>query len=241
MFEFLSLFAQQIYVFVSFVSTGNSFPKPLGKTRELEYLKKSRNGDISARNILVEKNMRLVAHIAKKYTTSNIEYDDMLSIGTIGLIKAINTFDFEKGNKLATYASRCIENEILMVIRSVKKSANDVSLDEPIGKDKEGNEITYIDVIETEDEDVIEKITNEGYVSKIYEVIDDTLNEREKMIIINRFGLYNNVVKTQQEIADELKISRSYISRIEKKAIDKLAKILKIYWLKILVMIQLIK
>ena len=146
MFEVLNLLAQQIFFLVSYVSSGSSFPKPLTKTQELEYLKKSRDGDIDARNILVEKNMRLVAHIAKKYTTSNIEYEDMLSIGTIGLIKAINTFNFEKGNKLATYASRCIDNEILMVIRNMKKTVNDVSLDEPIGKDKEGNRYKVEDI-----------------------------------------------------------------------------------------------
>lgn len=229
MFEILNLFAQQVFFLVSYVSSGSSFPKPLTKGQEIEYLKKSREGDIDARNILVEKNMRLVAHIAKKYTTSNIEYEDMLSIGTIGLIKAVNTFNFEKGNKLATYASRCIENEILMVIRNIKKTANDVSLDEPIGKDKEGNEITFIDVIVSEDEDVVESITNKGYISKIYKVIDDVLDEREKLIIVNRFGLYNHEIKTQQELADELQISRSYISRIEKKSINKLRKILKIY------------
>lgn len=229
MLEIFNLFAQQVFFLVSYVTSGNSFPKPLTKSQELEYLIKSKDGDIDARNILVEKNMRLVAHIAKKYTTSSIEYEDMLSIGTIGLIKAINTFNFEKGNKLATYASRCIDNEILMVIRNIKKTANDVSLDEPIGKDKEGNEITFIDVIVTEDEDVVENITNKDYISKIYDVIDDVLDEREKEIIVNRFGLYNHEVKTQQEIADELEISRSYISRIEKKAINKLRKVLKIY------------
>ena len=228
MFDFISIFAQQVFFLISYVSSGNSFPKPLSSEEELMYLLKSREGDIDARNILVEKNMRLVAHIAKKYTTSNLEYEDMLSIGTIGLIKAINTFNFEKGNKLATYASRCIDNEILMVIRNIKKSANDVSLDEPIGKDKEGNEITFIDIITSDDEDVVENITNKSYISKIYSVIDDVLNEREKTIIVNRYGLYNNETKTQQEIADELNISRSYISRIEKKAISKLRKVLKI-------------
>lgn len=228
MFDFISIFAQQVFFLISYVSSGNSFPKPLSSEEELMYLLKSREGDIDARNILVEKNMRLVAHIAKKYTTSNLEYEDMLSIGTIGLIKAINTFNFEKGNKLATYASRCIDNEILMVIRNIKKSANDVSLDEPIGKDKEGNEITFIDIITSDDEDVVENITNKSYISKIYSVIDDVLNEREKTIIVNRYGLYNNEIKTQQEIADELNISRSYISRIEKKAISKLRKVLKI-------------
>lgn len=228
MFDFISIFAQQVFFLISYVSSGNSFPKPLSSEEELMYLLKSREGDIDARNILVEKNMRLVAHIAKKYTTSNLEYEDMLSIGTIGLIKAINTFNFEKGNKLATYASRCIDNEILMVIRNIKKSANDVSLDEPIGKDKEGNEITFIDIITSDDEDVVENITNKSYINKIYSVIDDVLNEREKTIIVNRYGLYNNETKTQQEIADELSISRSYISRIEKKAISKLRKVLKI-------------
>lgn len=228
MFEFFNLFAQQVVFLISYVSSGNSFPKPLTREEEQYYLKKSREGDIDSRNLLVEKNMRLVAHIAKKYTTSSLEYEDMLSIGTIGLIKAINTFNFEKGNKLATYASRCIDNEILMVIRNIKKSANDVSLDEPIGKDKEGNEITFIDIITSDDEDVVERITNDGYINKIYDVIDETLSEREKIVIVNRFGLYNKETKTQQEIADELNISRSYISRIEKKAICKLKKVLKI-------------
>lgn len=228
MFEFISIFTQQIFFLISYVSTGNSFPKPLTTEEELYYLKKCKNGDIDARNILVEKNMRLVAHIAKKYGTSSLEYEDMLSIGAIGLIKAINTFDFEKGNKLGTYASRCIDNEILMVIRNIKKSANDVSLDEPIGKDKEGNEITFIDIITSDDEDVVENVTKKGYIKKLYDIIDDVLSEREKMIIVYRFGLYDTDTMTQQELADELNISRSYISRIEKKALNKLRKALKI-------------
>lgn len=228
MFGFFSLFAQQIIFLVSYVTSGSSFPKPLSAEEELEFLKSARDGDVEARNILVEKNMRLVAHIAKKYSSSGLEYEDMLSIGTIGLIKAINTFNFEKGNKLATYASRCIDNEILMVIRNMKKSANDVSLDEPIGKDKEGNEITFIDIITTEDEDVTEQISNKYYIKKIYEIIDSVLTEREKEIIVYRYGLYSNETKTQQEIADSFNISRSYISRIEKKALIKLKKALKI-------------
>lgn len=228
MFEFISIFTQQIFFLISYVSSGNSFPKPLTTEEELYYLKKCKNGDIDARNILVEKNMRLVAHIAKKYGTSSLEYEDMLSIGAIGLIKAINTFDFEKGNKLGTYASRCIDNEILMVIRNIKKSANDVSLDEPIGKDKEGNEITFIDIITSDDEDVVENVTKKGYIKKLYDIIDDVLSEREKMIIVYRFGLYDTDTMTQQELADELNISRSYISRIEKKALNKLRKALKI-------------
>lgn len=228
MFGFFSLFAQQIIFLVSYVTSGSSFPKPLSAEEELEFLKSARDGDVEARNVLVEKNMRLVAHIAKKYSSSGLEYEDMLSIGTIGLIKAINTFNFEKGNKLATYASRCIDNEILMVIRNMKKSANDVSLDEPIGKDKEGNEITFIDIITTEDEDVTEQISNKYYIKKIYEIIDSVLTEREKEIIVYRYGLYRNETKTQQEIADSFNISRSYISRIEKKALIKLKKALKI-------------
>ncbi len=231
MFEFISIFTQQIFFLISYVSSGNSFPKPLTTEEELYYLKKCKNGDIDARNILVEKNMRLVAHIAKKYGTSSLEYEDMLSIGAIGLIKAINTFDFEKGNKLGTYASRCIDNEILMVIRNIKKSANDVSLDEPIGKDKEGNEITFIDIITSDDEDVVENVTKKGYIKKLYDIIDDVLSEREKMIIVYRFGLYDTDTMTQQELADELNISRSYISRIEKKALNKLRKALKISYL----------
>ena len=228
MLNFLSLFAQQIVFLVSYVSSGNAFPKPLNKEEEFKCLEKAKKGDIDARNILVEKNMRLVAHIAKKYSSSGLDYEDMLSIGTIGLIKAINTFDFDKGSRLATYASRCIDNEILMVIRNNKKSANDVSLDEPIGKDKEGNEITFIDIITAEDDDVVEQITNKQYIKKIYEIIDDVLTPREKEIIIQRYGLYKTDVKTQQDIADGFNISRSYISRIEKKAVNKLKKALKI-------------
>ncbi len=228
MFGFFSYFAQQIIFLVSYVSAGNSFPKPLNSEEELSYLKQARNGDVEARNLLVEKNMRLVAHIAKKYSSSGLEYEDMLSIGTIGLIKAINTFNFDKGNKLATYASRCIDNEILMVIRNMKKSANDVSLDEPIGKDKEGNEITFIDIITTDEDDVTEQISNKYYIKKIYEIIDKVLSQREKEIIVYRYGLYRSETKTQQEIADYFNISRSYISRIEKKAINKLKKALKI-------------
>lgn len=228
MLGLFGLFAQQMIFLVSFVSSGNTFPKPLNKTEEFKCLEQAKEGNVEARNVLVEKNMRLVAHIAKKYMTSGLEYDDILSIGTIGLIKAINTFNFKKGNRLATYASRCIENEILMVIRSSKKTANDVSLDEPIGKDKEGNEITFIDIINTEDEDVAEQITNKEYIDKIYEMIDEVLTHREKEIIVYRYGLYRKQVKTQQEIADEFNISRSYISRIEKKAVNKLKKALKI-------------
>lgn len=228
MLGLFSLFAQQMIFLVSFVSSGNTFPKPLNKTEEFKCLEQAKEGNVEARNVLVEKNMRLVAHIAKKYMTSGLEYDDILSIGTIGLIKAINTFNFKKGNRLATYASRCIENEILMVIRSSKKTANDVSLDEPIGKDKEGNEITFIDIINTEDEDVAEQITNKEYIDKIYEMIDEVLTHREKEIIVYRYGLYRKQVKTQQEIADEFNISRSYISRIEKKAVNKLKKALKV-------------
>ena len=228
MFNIFNLFAQQIIFLVSYVSSGSAFPKPLNKEEEKEFLIRARNGEIEARNILVEKNMRLVAHIAKKYNSSGLDYDDMLSIGTIGLIKAVNTFDYEKGNRLATYASRCIDNEILMVIRNSKKTVNDVSLDEPIGKDKEGNEITYIDIIVADDEDVVDKISNKQYINKIYEVLDNVLTQREKEILVKRYGLYKSEIKTQQEIADEFNISRSYISRIEKKAVNKLKKALKI-------------
>lgn len=221
MFEFISLFAQQVFFLVSYVSAGNSFPKPLTKEEELYYLKKSREGDMNARNVLVEKNMRLVAHIAKKYTTSSLEYDDMLSIGTIGLIKAINTFNFEKGNKLATYASRCIENEILMHLRKVNQQKGDVSLDEPLNTDWEGNELLLSDVLGSDGYEINNNMEDEDE-RRILHLCMENLGDRERLIMNMRFGLCGYKEHTQKEVADILGISQSYISRLEKRIISQL-------------------
>lgn len=202
-----------------------AFPKPLCATQEQRYLKEYAAGDMNARRILIEHNLRLVAHIVKKYSSHDKDSEDMLSIGTIGLIKAIDSFDVNKGIKLATYAARCIDNEILMMMRGDKKQSKDVYLYETIGTDKEGNEISLIDVIEANTPDVVEKISTQNDVKKIYSNIKDILSPREYNIIVLRYGLYGCAQMTQQEIASILGISRSYVSRIEKKAIAKLGKI----------------
>ncbi len=202
-----------------------AFPKPLCATQEQRYLKEYAAGDMNARRILIEHNLRLVAHIVKKYSSHDKDSEDMLSIGTIGLIKAIDSFDVNKGIKLATYAARCIDNEILMMMRGDKKQSKDVYLYETIGTDKEGNEISLIDVIEANTPDVVEKISTQNDVKKIYSNIKDILSPREYNIIVLRYGLYGCAEMTQQEIATILGISRSYVSRIEKKAISKLGKI----------------
>lgn len=199
-----------------------SFPIPLSTKEEQLYIRLCKDGDKEARGILIERNLRLVAHIVKKYNTNEREIDDLISIGTIGLIKAIDTFDAEKGIRLATYASRCIENELLMMLRNGKKQSKDVYLYEPIGADKEGNEINLLDIIESVDEDVVETMELSENVKKLYQYLDDILSTREKQIIIMRYGLYGDDEVTQREIADMLGISRSYVSRIEKKALKKL-------------------
>lgn len=199
-----------------------SFPIPLSTKEEQLYIRLCKDGDKKAREILIERNLRLVAHIVKKYNTNEREIDDLISIGTIGLIKAIDTFDAKKGIRLATYASRCIENELLMMLRNGKKQSKDVYLYEPIGADKEGNEINLLDIIESVDEDVIDAMEFTENVKKLYRFLDDILTVREKEIIILRYGLYNDQEVTQREIADLLGISRSYVSRIEKKALKKL-------------------
>lgn len=199
-----------------------SFPIPLSTKEEQLYIRLCKDGDKEARGILIERNLRLVAHIVKKYNTNEREIDDLISIGTIGLIKAIDTFDAEKGIRLATYASRCIENELLMMLRNGKKQSKDVYLYEPIGADKEGNEINLLDIIESVDEDVVETMELSENVKKLYQYLDDILSTREKQIIIMRYGLYGDEEVTQREIADMLGISRSYVSRIEKKALKKL-------------------
>ena len=190
--------------------------------QESECLKKMKNGDLEARNELIERNMRLVAHVAKKYQNPEDEMEDLISIGTIGLIKVVETYKEDYGSRLATYAARCIDNELLMHFRAKKKTSKEVSLYEPIGTDKEGNQIQLLDVVVSEDEDVVELLEQDRKVRRLNEIIPQTLSGRELFIIINRYGLYGKKTMTQREIARKLGISRSYVSRIEKRAIEKL-------------------
>jgi RNA polymerase sporulation-specific sigma factor len=201
-----------------------AFKEPLTKEEESFWLKELKEGNEKARNVLVEHNLRLVAHIAKKYLGCEKEMEDMLSIGTIGLIKAVNTYKESKGNKLVTYASRCIENEILMFLRSEKKKNREVSIYEPIGTDKEGNVINLLDIIMCEDEDIIEIGDTNNKILEIFNGYKDTLNSREREIIRRRYGILGEKPVTQRELATEMNISRSYVSRIEKKALEKLKK-----------------
>ena len=199
-----------------------TFLSPLTMEQESECLKKMKNGDLEARNELIERNMRLVAHVAKKYQNPEDEMEYLISIGTIGLIKAVETYKEDYGSRLATYAARCIDNELLMHFRAKKKTSKEVSLYEPIGTDKEGNQIQLLDVVVSEDEDVVELLEQDRKVRRLNEIIPQTLSGRELFIIINRYGLYGKKTMTQREIARKLGISRSYVSRIEKRAIEKL-------------------
>lgn len=199
-----------------------TFLLPLNAEEEKYYLEKMKEGDPEARYTLIERNLRLVAHIAKKYQNSDEDMEDLISIGTIGLIKAISTFNYERGNRLATYAARCIDNELLMYFRGKRKTSREVSLYEPIGTDKEGNQINLLDVVESNDRDIFETIELKGNTKKVYEFIPRVLSGREQEIIELRYGLYNKKPVTQREIADKLGISRSYVSRIEKRALEKL-------------------
>ncbi|MCI5479596.1 MAG: RNA polymerase sporulation sigma factor SigK [Lachnospiraceae bacterium] len=201
-----------------------TFPKPLTADEEREYLKRYREGDPAAKDVLIERNLRLVAHIVKKYQHPEEDMEDLISIGTIGLIKAVMTFDDSKGSRLATYAARCIDNELLMMLRSRKKTARDVSLYEPIGTDREGNEISLLDIMEHTAPGIVEKIDLKDNIIHLYRVLDQVLSERESQVIRMRYGLYNRKSMTQREVADILGISRSYVSRIEKNAIQKLRK-----------------
>lgn len=199
-----------------------TFKQPLSKKLEMYYLKRSKAGDLEARNILVEYNLRLVAHIVKKYNNFERDTDDLISIGTIGLIKAINTYDLEKGNRLVTYASRCIENELLMMLRQERKCSREFSLYEPIGTDKEGNEINLLDIVEYDDKEISDHIILEDTILQLYNAIQKVLDPRELEVLSLRYGLFGNEAKTQREVAASLQISRSYVSRIEKKALLKL-------------------
>lgn len=199
-----------------------TFPKPLTLEEEKFYLQRYKEGDLEAKKILIERNLRLVAHVVKKYQGLDDDQDDLISIGTIGLIKAVGTFDCDKGNRLATYAARCIDNELLMMLRSKKKTSKEVSLHEPIGTDKEGNTISLEDIIEAETTDVVGKLMLKQDVKKLYKIMGEVLTDREKEVVIMRYGLGNTKEVTQRELAERLGISRSYVSRIEKKALEKL-------------------
>lgn len=199
-----------------------SFPPSLSAEEEQYYLQRYLEGDLEAKHILIERNLRLVAHVIKKYQHPEENPEDLISIGTIGLIKAIITFNPEKNNKLGTYAARCIENEILMLLRTKKKYAKEVSLYEPIGTDRDGNEIQLFDIIEADEADAQTKITLKDDIQLLYEKIESELSPRERLVLKMRYGLYNEEEYTQREIADQLGISRSYVSRIEKGAIEKL-------------------
>lgn len=212
-----------IYYFALHVTGAGSFPPPLSAKREAELLQKIRGGDETARNLLIEHNLRLVAHIVKKYYASGAEQDDLISIGTIGLIKAVSTFKTDKNIRLATYAARCIENEILMFFRNQKKTAQDVFISDPIDTDKEGNALTLIDVI-ADKSDIVEEIDMKLKLQKLKVIINGVLDERELEIIELRYGLGGKPELTQREIAKKLNISRSYVSRIEKSALEKLRK-----------------
>ena len=199
-----------------------SFPQPLTAAEEKYYMQKYTEGDLEAKHILIERNLRLVAHIVKKYQPPPEEMEDLLSIGTIGLMKAVVTFDPDKSARLASYAARCIENEVLMYLRGKKKSSKEVSLYEPIGTDREGNEIQLFDVIEMNEEDVYRRLERKEDVIRLYQQEESVLSQRERMVLKLRYGLYNEEEYTQREIAAMLGISRSYVSRIEKSAIEKL-------------------
>ena len=204
-----------------YIGSHESLPTPLKKEEEQEMIAAFKNGDMHARDILIEHNLRLVVYIARRFDNAKTPIEDLISIGSIGLIKAIESYSEGKGTKLATYAARCIENEILMHLRALKKTKKDVSLHDPIGQDKEGNEISLIDVLKSESEDVIDMIQLSMELEKIKEYID-ILDEREKEVIVKRFGLGLDKEKTQREIAKALGISRSYVSRIEKRALMKM-------------------
>lgn len=200
------------------------FLSHLHKLKKLYHLKQLKEGNEEARNILIERNLRLVAHVAKKYSTSNVDTDDLISIGSIGLIKGINSFNVDKGSKLSTYISRCIDNEILMYLRSTKKLQNEVYLNDTIGEDKDSNVVTLQEVLVADEKTIDEQVDLKLQIKKLYGKISSILKDRERTIINLRFGLDGNKPKTQNEIAQEMGISRSYVSRIETKAIGKLAK-----------------
>ncbi len=210
-----------------YIQGGNLFPEPLTPEEERKCLIQMSKGDEESRNILIERNLRLVAHVAKKYSTSKVEQDDLISIGTIGLIKGINSFNIEKGARLSTYVSRCIDNEILMHLRATKKLGAEVYLNEPIGKDKDDNVVTLQEVLENDERNIEDEVDIKMKVKLLYEKMKNLLKDREKTILELHFGLDGSKPKTQNEIARTMGISRSYVSRIETKALEKLAREIK--------------
>ncbi len=218
-FQFLTLISNILHF--AHNQTGESFPKPLSAAQEREYFERIENGDEEAKNKVIEHNLRLVAHIVKKYNSSGTDPDDLISIGTIGLIKAVSGYSHKKQTKFATYASRCIENEILMYFRSLKKTSQEIYISDPIDTDSEGNSLSLIDIV-ADERTVAEDIENKLQNEKLYKYIVECLTPRERIIIKMRYGLCASIPLTQKEVAKKLKISRSYVSRIEKKAISKL-------------------
>ncbi len=221
---FLEFLKSAIFV-VGYIQSSSLFPEPLSSEEEKQCLLKMEQGDDEARNLLIERNLRLVAHVCKKYANTNVDQDDLISIGTIGLIKGINSFKIEKGAKLSTYVSRCIDNEILMHLRATKKTNSEVYLNDPIGKDKDDNVVTLQEVLENDDRSIEDTVDLKMKIKKLYNKIKEVLKDREKTIIELRFGLDGNKPKTQNQIAEMMGISRSYVSRIETKAIGKLNKV----------------
>ena len=221
--NFMEFLCSNIFL-TGYISGNNTFPQPLDEKEEEKYLQLLKTGDKKAKSVLIERNLRLVAHIVKKYQIPNKDIDELISIGTVGLIKAIDSFDVSKGTRLATYASRCIENEILMLFRNNKKQKSETFLQDPIGVDKEGNEISLIDVLSSEKDSVIDKVEMKLQIKALYNKMNSALTEREEEILKMRYGLKVGKCKTQREIAGMLGISRSYVSRIEKKALKKLKK-----------------
>lgn len=223
---FLAFLGSGLFV-LGYISNNCLFPESLSQEEEKMYVKKMREGDQDAKNILIEHNLRLVAHVCKKYNNTNVDQDDLISIGSIGLIKGINSYNPEKSIKLSTYISKCIDNEILMYLRSNKKTNSEVYLEDPIGKDKDDNTVRLGEVLENNDKPIEEEVDLKMKISKLYEKIKKVLKNRERTIIELRFGLNGKEPKTQKEIAKDMGISRSYVSRIETKAIGKLAKEIK--------------
>ena len=222
----LSFIIGKITFFAGSVIGGSSFPKPLSQEEEAECIRKMKEGDLSARDKLINHNMRLVAHVVKKYSGA-AETDDLISVGSIGLIKAINTYELGKGTQLATYTARCIENEILMLLRANKKHNNDVLLSDPVGTDKDGNELTLMDLLAEKDDTVFSRVDRSIEREKFLSFIRGVLSEREYTVLCLRYGLKGERTYAQREVAKFLRISRSYISRIEKKAIEKLKGVVK--------------
>lgn len=217
----ISWFLEHMLYFALHLDSTTVFPKPLSAEKEAEAFVRMAEGDVSARSELIEHNLRLVAHVVKKYYSPNTDSEELISIGTIGLIKAVNSFNNSKSTRFATYAAKCIENEVLMFFRSAKKSARDVYLDEPVDTDKDGNSMSLMDII-AEDDNMVDRIEVMIHSKQLYGFIEECLDEREKEIIRHRYGLYGLKPLTQREVADKLNISRSYVSRIEKKALEKL-------------------